>query len=326
MSNSIFQDHPKPISMKSYSVFIAILAAVLFTQCSDGANGADAYGNFETDEVLVSSESNGKLLRFSVEEGQKLEAGAAVAVVDTVQQHLQKQQLLAKVRAIKSKSPDISSQLAVFTQQIATSEEQLRSMEREKRRVENLLKADAATPKQLDDITSQIDVLKQQMEVIRSQQGAQKRGLSIQQNAVLQEAIAVQTQIAQLDDQIRRCVVKNPLQGTVTATYAEPSEVVAFGKPLYKIAGLDKLTLRAYVSGDQLVEVKIGQQVTVLVDAPDGAYQEHSGTVQWISEEAEFTPKVIQTKKDRVNLVYAMKVEVENDGSLKVGMPGEVKF
>jgi HlyD family secretion protein len=312
--------------MKSLNVYIAVLAAILFTQCSNDTKESDAYGNFETDEVLVSSEGNGRLLSFAVKEGQKLEPGTLVAVVDTMQQHLQKLQLLAKVRAIRSTSPDIASQLAVFSQQIETSQEQLRSLEREKRRIENLLKADAATPKQLDDINSQIDVLKQQMEVIRSQQGAQKRGLSIQQNAVLQEAIAVQTQIAQLDDQIRRCVVTNPIQGTVTATYAEPSEVVAFGKPLYKIAGLDKLTLRAYVSGDQLVNVALGQSVTVLVDAPNGSYQEHSGTVTWISSEAEFTPKVIQTKKDRVNLVYAMKVEVENDGSIKVGMPGEVRF
>ncbi|MEZ4684794.1 MAG: efflux RND transporter periplasmic adaptor subunit [Bacteroidia bacterium] len=257
--------------MKPSPIYIAILAALLFTQCNKDNGQADAYGNFETDEVLVSSESNGKLLSFSVEEGQQLEAGKTVAVVDSMQLHLQKEQLLAKVAAIRAKSPDIASQLAVFTQQIQTSQEQLSSLEREKRRIENLLKADAATPKQLDDITSQIDVLKQQMEVIRSQENAQKRGLGIQQNAVLQEAIAAQTQIAQINDQIARCVVKNPLAGTVTATYAEPSEVTAFGKPLYKIADLKTLTLRAYVSGDQLVNVKVGQQVSVLVDAPEGS-------------------------------------------------------
>lgn len=311
--------------MKAHTFILLTLAVtMLFTQCKQADSGADAYGNFETEETVVSAESNGRLIYMNADEGDVLEPNTIVALVDTMQLHLQKEQLLAKVRAIRSQSPDISSQVAIFNKQVATNQQQLATLNQEKTRVENLLKADAATPKQLDDINAQIAIVNKQIEVIRSQEAASKRGLSIQQNALLQEAIAVQSQMAQLNDQIAKALVKNPIKGTVTATYTDAAEVVGFGKPLYKIADLSTMILRAYISGDQLVEVKVGDEVTVKVDAPGGGYKDYKGKIDWISSKAEFTPKVIQTKKDRVNLVYAIKINVENDGGIKMGMPAEV--
>ena len=306
-------------------LFFALLAAI--SACQKSAPKADAYGNFEADERIVSAEASGKILAFNVEEGQTLKADEQVGAIDSAQLVLKREQLQASIRAVAAKSPAISAQLAVFEKQMASVRQQLATFEREKRRVENLLKSDAATPKQLDDINAQIEAAQRQMDVILEQKSASNASLSTQQSGLLAEILPLQKQIAQLDDQLAKCRIVNQLDGTVLVKYAETGEVTSFGKPLYKIADLSTMTLKAYVAGDQLGAVKTGQQVRVFVDAEGGSQKEFSGKIIWISPKAEFTPKVVQTKDERVNLVYAMKISVLNpDGVLKIGMPAEVRL
>ena len=192
--------------------------------------------------------------------------------------------------------------------------------------MEKLLKSDAATPKQLDDLNDQITLVERQMDVIREQRSATNANLSTQKGGLLAEILPLEKQIAQLDDQIEKCRIVNPAQGTVLSTYAEQGEIASFGKPLYKLADLRRMILRAYVAGDQLGNIRLGQDVKVAIDAPDGGSTELPGRITWIASNAEFTPKIVQTKEERVNLVYAVKVEVENDGRLKIGMPGELRW
>ncbi len=307
----------------AYILFVALLA----TACQKTAPKADAYGNFEADDRIVGAEASGKILRLQVEEGQILKTGEVVGAIDSVQLALRREQLLASIRAVTAKSPEIGAQLAVFEKQVNAVKQQLATLEREKRRVENLLKNDAAVPKQLDDLNAQVDAANRQMEVVLEQKSASNAGLSTQKRGLLAEVLPLQKQIAQLDDQIAKCRIVNPTDGTVLVTYAEGGEMSVPGKPLYKIADLGAMILRAYVAGDQLGSIKIGQALKVLVDGPNNTQQEFQGKVKWISPKAEFTPKIIQTKEERVNLVYAVKIEVANpDGVLKIGMPGEVKF
>ncbi|MCB0534178.1 MAG: efflux RND transporter periplasmic adaptor subunit [Lewinellaceae bacterium] len=295
--------------------------------CKDNGPQADAYGNFETDEMIVSAEASGRILELNLEEGQVLSVGQTLGRIDSTQLVLKKEQLQAAIRAIAAKSPAISAQLAVFEKQVNTTKQQLSALKREKQRVESLLKSDAATPKQLDDLNDQIVLAERQMDVILEQRSATDATLSTQKSGLLAEILPLQKQIAQLEDQIEKCHIVNPTAGTVLSTYAEPGEIATFGKPLYKLANLDHMILRAYVAGDQLGNVQLGQSVKVAIDAPDGAMQEFPGKVTWISSKAEFTPKIIQTKSERVNLVYAVKIEVENpEGKLKIGMPGEVRL
>lgn len=299
----------------------------LFFSCQKTAPKADAYGNFEADERIISAEAQGKILTLNIEEGQSLKAGQQVGSIDSVQLALRREQLQASIRAVVAKSPAIGAQLAVFEKQTASVKQQLATLDREKRRVENLLKSDAATPKQLDDLNAQIEAAQRQLDVIGEQRTASDAVLGVQKNGLLAEVLPLQKQVAQLDDQLAKCHIVNPLDGTVLVKYAEPGEVTSFGKPLYKIADLATMTLRAYVAGDQLARIKIGQDVRVLVDAAEGQQQEFVGRVRWISPKAEFTPKVIQTKEERVNLVYAVKISVANaEGALKIGMPAEVKL
>ncbi|CCH52492.1 UPF0194 membrane protein [Fibrisoma limi BUZ 3] len=307
-------------------VLIPLLLSLIITACQSDDDAADAYGNFEAVETTVSAEATGTLLRFSVEEGQTLSTGQAVGKIDTTQLQLRKAQLLASQRAVRSRTPDVSAQLSAFADQIAVQQEQLNTLQREKERTKNLIAAGAAPTKQLDDINAQIDVTQRQIALIRQQRVAQASALQTQRSGTTAETAPLAEQVKQLNDQIARATVVNPVGGTVTVKYAEPGEVVSYGKPLYKIAALTDITLRAYVSGDQLVNVKPGQKVKVFVDAPNDQLKPYEGTVAWISSKAEFTPKIIQTKDERVNLVYAMKVNVKNDGALKIGMPGEVKF
>ncbi len=313
--------------MKTHPFVYLLLLLAALPACQKSAPKADAYGNFEADELIVSAEATGRLLAFVIEEGQLLESGEQIGAIDSVQLVLKRDQLKASIRAIAAKSPEISAQLAVFEKQMNTVRTQLATLEYEKRRVENLLKSDAATPKQLDDLNAQIDVVHGQMDVILEQRSASNSTLSVQKSGLLAEILPLQKQIAQLDDQIAKCRIINPSVGTVLVSYAEAGEVVSFGKPLYKLADLHTMTLRAYVAGDQLGAVKTGQTVKVLIDAAEGKQQEFSGKIRWISSKSEFTPKVIQTKDERVNLVYAVKIDVPNpDGTLKIGMPAEVKF
>lgn len=288
---------------------ITLIAAIFVLSACSSRNGkSDAYGNFETVEVLVSSEIQGKLLHFSVEEGKTIKAGDIVGLIDTVQLALKRDQLIAQRNASATKISNILSQIAV-------QEETKGTLLVDKARTERLMKDKAIPGKQLDDINGKIKVIDSQIESIKTQNAA-----------VVNEVEAYDKQIAQMKDQINRCSIVNPINGMVLEKYIEPSEIAAPGKTLYKIADMSQMILRVYVSGSQLPSVKIGQKVTVLIDQEKGDNKTLDGTISWISPEAEFTPKIIQTKEERVNLVYAVKVTVKNDGSLKIGMPGEVKF
>lgn len=296
--------------MKTNLTVISLL--VLFVACKSKDDAADAYGNFESTEIIVSAEASGRLLSFDVEEGAVLQANALVGGIDSVQLNLKKAQLGANIKAVLSKRPEITPQLEVIRQQIATQQ-------REKQRIQNLLKANAATPKQLDDINAAIALLEKQYASTSSTLNTQISGLN-------SESQPLELQVEQVKEQLAQSRVINPIQGTVLTKYVEKGEVVTFGKPLYKIADLNTMYLRAYISGNQLGQVKTGQQVTVQTDLPNGELKSLPGTISWISGDAEFTPKTIQTREERVQLVYALKVRVQNDGSLKIGMPGEVRL
>ena len=289
-------------------IILVLLTAFIISSCGEEERKSDAFGNFEAIEIIVSSETGGKLHSLDVEEGMTIEEGEIVGYVDTAQLYLKKVQMSSQKKVIGSKFNISSSQADVYR-------EQMRVYLIEKERIENLLKENAASQKQLDDINGMLDVLEKQVNSALSQNGVTK-----------QELGNVDVQIKQINDQIEKCIIKNPLRGTVIMKLAEPSEVVSFGKPLYKIANLDEMELRVYVSGVQLPEIKIGQTVKVLTDNGADGFKEMQGTISWISSKAEFTPKIIQTKEERVNLVYAVKVKVKNDGSIKIGMPGEVRF
>ncbi|MBL7827866.1 MAG: efflux RND transporter periplasmic adaptor subunit [Saprospiraceae bacterium] len=307
--------------------FIPILFAAALVACQKSGPKADAYGNFEADDMIVSAEGTGKILQLKVEEGQTLKAGEQVGAIESQQLQLKREQLQASIRAVTAKSPAVAAQLAVFEKQTASVRQQIATLEREKRRVEALIKSDAATPKQLDDLNAQIEAAQKQLDVVAEQRSSTNAVLTTQTSGLLAEVLPLQKQIAQLDDQIAKCNITNPTEGTVLITYASSGEVTTVGKPLYKIADLSRLILRAYVSGSQLSAVKVGQEVKVAVDAGDGNMKETTGKITWISPKAEFTPKVVQTKEERVNLVYAVKILVANtDGVLKIGMPGEVRF
>lgn len=293
---------------------IALVAgiATMLTACNDNKVSFDASGSFEAEETIISSEATGTIKRLEIEEGQTLEAGQNIGYIDSLQLYLKKKQLEAQVIAILGKKPNISVQLSAL-------QTQLRTAEKERTRVANLVKGDAATPKQLDDINAQIEVLKKQIE-------AQQSTLSISSEGLGKDVVPLQVQIEQLNDQLAKCNIINPTNGTVLAKYAETNEMTAAGKPLYKIADLSNIILRAYITGNQLPQVKLNQQVKVLTDDGKGGYKETTGTIVWINDKAEFTPKTIQTKDERANMVYAIKVKVKNDGAYKVGMYGEIKF
>lgn len=299
--------------MKIFSLHtLVILSLIALASCTGKKNDFDASGTFEAEEIIISSEASGTIRQFNIEEGQTLEEGQAIGFIDSTQLFLKKKQLEAQINALLSKRPDVAAQLAAL-------QEQLASTEKEQKRVSNLVKADAATTKQLDDVNSQLEVIKKQID-------AQKSALGISSEGMNKDAIPLQIQIEQTNDQLSKCRIINPVNGTVLGKYAEANEMAAPGKPLYKIADLRTITLRAYVTGDQLPMLKLNQQVTVLTDDGKGGYKQTNGTVTWISDKAEFTPKTIQTKDERANMVYALKINVQNDGTFKIGMYGELKF
>ncbi|MBA4166359.1 MAG: HlyD family efflux transporter periplasmic adaptor subunit [Chitinophagaceae bacterium] len=292
-----------------------IATVILFTTiaaCRQQENKYDASGTFEAVETIVSSEATGTIKELNIEEGQTLTAGQSVGYIDSVQLYLKKKQLQAQIRSVLSKKPDISLQTAAL-------QEQLRQAQREQQRTSNLLTAGAATQKQLDDANTQIEVIKKQI-------AAQQSSLGITSKSINQETSPVAVEIQQLNDQLQKCRIVNPVNGTVLTKYAEVNEITAVGKPVYKIAALSSIILRAYFTGDQLARIKAGQQVNVFADASNNTYKTYQGTIEWISSSAEFTPKTIQTKNERANLVYAVKIRVKNDGFLKIGMYGEIKF
>lgn len=293
-------------------VISIIAVSILITSCKGDKNAYDASGTFEAVETIVSSEATGLIKELNIEEGQELNQGEVLGYIDSVQLYLRKKQLEAQVKAVLSRMPDSQAQLAAM-------EEQLKQAEHEQRRISNLVKADAGTQKQLDDVNAQISILKKQIEAQRSSLGITSGGLS-------EETVPLKIQVQQIDDQLKKCRIICPLKGTVLSKYAEENEMTAGGKPLFKIADMSWIVLRAYVTGDQFGAIKLGQPVKVLVDAGKGEYKIYEGKLEWISNKAEFTPKTIQTKDERANLVYAVKIKVKNDGLLKIGMYGEVKF
>ena len=288
------------------------LLMVGLSSCGRNSDKYDASGNFEAEEIIVSSEATGKILQLKLDEGLLLKAGQPVGYIDTIQLFLKKKQLLYSIRAILAKQPDASSQLSTIQKQIQTSNY-------EKKRVENLLKDDAATKKQLDDLNAQIDLLEKQYHSLRI-------SLSISTNSIQSETMPLKAQVEQLEDQIKKSIIVNPMEGTVLTKYVEQEEVVTTGKAIYKLADLSNILLRVYISGDQLTTIKLGQKVKIKVDDVDGGSKDYEGTLEWVSDKAEFTPKTIQTKDERANLVYAIKIKVKNDGFLKLGMYGDVMF
>ena len=284
--------------------YISILL-ISISSCNSNSDLADGYGNFEAIETTISAETNGKLLKFTVEEGQTLKKDAVVGYIDTIQLALKKEQLIASKNVISSKSKSVLSQIRVLKSQLKTAEIS-------KKRIENLIAANAGTQKQLDDINGKIDVINNQIISVETQNAP-----------IINELKSIDIQVRQIEDQIQKSIVNNPVNGTVLVKYAEPNEITSFGKPLFKIADLSTMQLRVYVSETQLSSIKTGQDVTVKIDDNDNM-KSYNGNITWIASEAEFTPKIIQTKEERVNLVYAVKVDVKNDGSLKIGMPAEM--
>ncbi len=292
--------------MKKYNYILGLsfLAATLYS-CGNGDDKADGYGNFEATEITISAENNGKLIQFNVNEGDVIEKDQFIGYIDTIPLALKREQLQVSKAVISSKSKGVLSQISVLNAKLKTANTN-------KTRVENLIKDNAGTQKQLDDIEGEIDVIKNQI-----------RSVEIQNAPVVNELKSIDVQLKQIDDQIQKSKIINPINGTVLTKYAEPNEITAFGKPLYKIANLNTMQLRVYVSETQLANIKIGQEVSVKIDDAD-TMKSYKGMISWIASEAEFTPKIIQTKEERVALVYAVKIDVANDGSLKIGMPAEL--
>lgn len=310
--------------MKKLTLLIA--TAGLLQACGNKGPAYDATGTFEADEVIVSAEVAGKILWMPIEEGQTIAQDSVVVKIDAGNLALQKAQIEASANALQQKTNDVQPQLKLLQEQLQVQQAQMATLEKEKRRFEALVKADAATPKQLDDIVAQINVLQQQMLVTRQQMNVQQSTVGTANRSILSEQAPLTKRADIIADQINRSNVINPINGTVLLKYANAGEVVGAGKALYKIADLSKLQLRAYITGDQLSQIKLGQQVKVLVDDGKKNYKTYSGAIIWIADKAEFTPKTIQTKDERANLVYAIKVLVPNDGYLKIGQYGEVDW
>lgn len=300
--------------------------SIIFPGCSNQKNDFDASGTFEATETIVSAQGNGVIKSFNINEGETLDSGAVLGYIDTIQLYLKKKQLEAQVKAMGFKLPDINAQTAQFKQQAAVTQSRLEYLLKEKSRIENLVKADAATPKQFDDISAQVTESQQQIKAINQQGAAQTSALHTLRSGISGDVAPLFIQIEQLEDQLEKSKIINPVKGTVLTKFAEADEVATIGKPLYTIADLSTIIFRAYVTGDQFSAVRPGQKVNVLVDDTSGKSKAFEGIVEWISSKAEFTPKTIQTKDERANLVYAIKVRVQNDGTLKIGMYGELKF
>jgi HlyD family secretion protein len=294
------------IILKMRTLLLLSLILILGA-CSNNKTKSDAFGNFETDEVIISAENSGKIVMTAFIEGEKVSQGAVMAVTDTTNLVLQRYQLMAQKESVLAQKAGLYAQIAVSDQQIT-------NIQKDQVRIKKMLADGASTPKQMDDIDGQIALVEKQ-----------KKAYAAQINAIEKSGSAIESQIAVLNDRIGVSVVKAPITGIILEKYSETGELATPGKPLYKLANLDNLTLRVYISGTQLTQVKTGTTVKVMIDTNEGI-KEITGTVEWVASEAEFTPKIIQTREERIKLVYAVKVRVPNDGSLKLGMPGEIKF
>jgi HlyD family secretion protein len=289
------------------------MAVLSLSACKSKNSDHDASGVFETTEVIVSAKSNGELLHFAVEEGQTVDAQTVLGIIDTIQLYLQKKQLQASIRAMSSRKLTVGRQIAALQEQIA-------KQRTEQKRFETLVKQNAATQKQLDDITSALAMLEKQL-------AAQTETLNNANNSLTDEQESMTIQIAQINNQIKNCIIQSPIHGIVLGKYAEPGEFAVQGRALFKVADTEKMFLRAYITASQLTKIKTGQSVKVFSDLGETDRKEYTGTVSWISDKAEFTPKTIQTRDERANLVYAVKIAVKNtDGLIKKGMYGEVQL
>lgn len=287
---------------------IIALSVLVLGACKNGAQKSDAYGNFEVTETIVSSESAGKLLAMEVKQGDKIETGKLIASIDSTELLLKKQQTLAQLSASETKKQNVTAQINVL-------KEQKKNVETTQQRISKMFADKAATQQQMDDVNGQISVLDKQIS-----------STNTQFQLIASEMEVIKRQMDLLDEQLTKCRIKSPISGTVLETYLETGELATPGKPILKMADLSSLELKVYVSGAQLPQVKLGNDVKVLIDNGDKEMQTFTGKVSWISSEAEFTPKIIQTKEERVKLMYAVKVVVANNGVLKIGMPGEVVF
>lgn len=308
--------------------------------CSDKEGGHDASGVFEARETIIAAEIAGQILAMPIEEGQLLEAKSIAAEIDCKGLELQRAQIAASDQAITERTTEAAPELDVLREQEKATEaqlgvqrEQLDVLERERKRFAELVAAQAAPAKQLADIEGQIAVLKRQMistqrqiAISRQRSTSYTEQVAQQNRATSSERSPTQARIAEIDEKISKCKVVNPIAGTVLTKYAEQFEFATPGKPLYRIADLSNIVLRAYITGEQLGSVKLGQAVRVFIDSGADSFRELPGTLTWISDKAEFTPKTIQTKSERSNLVYAVKIRVPNDGSLKIGMYAELSF
>lgn len=316
------------------------IALLLFVGCKTETKKFDATGTFEAEEIIISAEATGKILTLNIQEGDTLSKGKIIGTIDPLSIELQKEQIEATKAILIQKTNDAAPQIAVLQEQIMAQRQQIEVqkqqytvLEKEQKRFQNLVKAEAATPKQLDDINGQLAILDRQIKAAESQvlvtekQILAQRALVLRQNrGILSEKLPLEKREKQMADLLSKTQIISPINGTVLTKYATAQEFTATGKALFKAADLSILTLRAYITGTQLAQVKINQTVKILIDKGKDEYTEMQGTIFWISDKAEFTPKTIQTKHERANLVYAMKIRVKNEGSLKIGMYGEVVF
>jgi HlyD family secretion protein len=288
-----------------------LLLAILIVSCGNDEILPDGYGNFEATEILISAEGTGKIINFEAEEGDKIAKNQILGYIDTVQLQLQKEQIEASIFAVTSKVRDVQVEVNVLT-------ERKNAILKDKARLQRLYADSAATLKQMDDINSQLDILDKQIDATR-------KGLTTTNSGILAEIKPLQIRLKQIEDQLEKCKIKSPITGTILSKFAEEGEFTIIGKPLFKVAELDNLIMKAYISETQLSQVKIGKDITVNIDSKSSS-KSFSGRIMSIAEQAEFTPKIVQTKEERVNLVYAIKIKVPNDGSIKIGMPGEIYF
>ncbi|MEJ2593891.1 MAG: HlyD family efflux transporter periplasmic adaptor subunit [bacterium] len=289
-------------------ILFTVILLTTFSSCNRNGNLSDAYGNFEATELIVSAESAGELIRFEIEEGDRVQEGQLVGIIDTTD-------LVISRKLLYQQRKTIGAQLKSINSEIEVAEQQLQNSLVNQKRTQNLYDKGAATQKQLDDINGLVDVNRKQILAIKSRK-----------EAIINQMSGIDVQVEQINDKIEDCLISNPMDGTILVKYAEQGELAGMGRPLYKLADLKRMKLKAYISGDQLPHLKIGQEVDVIIDDSKKENRTLKGIVEWISSTAEFTPKTIQTKEERVNLTYAIKVAVENDGTIKIGMPGEVNF
>lgn len=327
------------IKMKRFNTFFLSIAIIILTiSCKRKDIEYDAAGTFEAEEIIISAETSGKILKFTAQEGDQIKADQEVVKIDDANLSLQKDQAVASVHAINQKQNSALPQVAVLKEQlkvaeaqISTLQEQMKVIKKEQTRIQTMFQSEAATAQQLDEINGKVEVLHKQIIsaenqklVIKSQIKSTSEQIAIQNRGILSEQAPMEKKVALIDDQLKKSSVVSPINGTILTKYAEQGEFVAIGKPLFKLADMTNMTLRAYITGDQLSSIKIGDSLTVYVDEANGKYKTYKGNVKWINDKAEFTPKTIQTKDERANLVYAVKLKVVNDGTIKIGMYGEI--